>query len=71
MDKQQYQHIQNYREHKQLFMQLELESEIRELTWKIERYQVTELTVPSILLQELEPLQHRISLLIQQLKNTI
>lgn len=69
MDKQQYQQIRSYQEQRQLFFQMELESTIRELTHKIEKFQLSEHTVPLILLHELEPLQHRINSLIQQLKS--
>lgn len=71
MDNAQYQRIKHYREQNQLFLQMELESEIREVTRKIEKYQISEHTIPSILVQELEPLQHRVNLLIQQLKSKL
>lgn len=68
MDSIQYQQIRNYREQNQLFLQMKMECEVRELAWQIEKFQVLEHTIPTTLLKELEPLQYRINLLIQQLK---
>lgn len=70
MEKQEYQKIRAYREQNQLFCQMKLESEIRELMQKIEKFEVLEHTIPSVLLQELEPLQRQISLLILRLKSS-
>lgn len=71
MDKEQYQRIRSYQEQKQFFVQMELESAARNLVLKIENYQLSEYTVPTPLLHELEALQYRISLLVQQLKNDL
>lgn len=69
MDHQDYQRMRNYRELNQLFLQMELESAARELTRKIEKFQIMEDTISATLVQDLEPLQHRINLLLYQLKN--
>lgn len=71
MDKQKYQQIRNYLEQRELFLQMELENAVRDLTLKIEKFQVSEHTIPSTLLYELEPLQHRLNLLIQKLKTEL
>lgn len=69
MNKRQYEELQKYQRTKQVFLQMNLEQNIRGLTHQIVKYQITDATVPSSLLCELESLKQRINSLIQQLKN--
>lgn len=69
MNKRQYEELQKYRQEKQVFLQMNLEQNIRGLTHQVIKYQITDATVPSSLLSELESLQQRINSLVQQLKN--
>lgn len=48
---------------------MNLEQNIRGLMHQIVKYQITDATIPSSLILELESLQHRLNSLIQQLKN--
>lgn len=69
MNKIQYEQLQKYNREKLLFLQMNLEQNIRGLMHQIVKYQITDATVPSSLIFELESLQQRINSLVQQLKN--
>jgi|GEM_PF-5392751 hypothetical protein len=69
MKAEKYNQIQKYLEDKQIFCQIDLESASSAFLQKIEKFQVNEHTVPSTLLQELEPLQYQLEKLIKQLKS--
>lgn len=69
MNKLQYEQLQKYQREKQVFSQMNLEQNIRGLMHQIVKYQITDATIPSSLILELESLQHRLNSLIQQLKN--
>lgn len=69
MNKQQHEQAVQYRKQKQMFQQMELESKACELTHLISKHQISEQTVPSTLIRELENLQFMANRLILQLKN--
>lgn len=69
MNKRQYEQLQKYQREKQVFLQMSLEQNIRGLMHQIVKYPITDVTVPSSLIFELESLQHRLNSLVQQLKN--
>jgi len=69
MNKLQYEQLQKYQREKQVFLQMSLEQNIRGLMHQIVKYPITDATVPSSLLFELESLQQRLNSLVQQLKN--
>ncbi|MEG0454903.1 MAG: hypothetical protein RR471_08040 [Bacteroides sp.] len=69
MNKQEHENKERYLQEKARFLQMELESKIRELTRKIEKYPITGATVLSSLEYELIPLQQRINALMQTIEN--
>lgn len=69
MNKRQYEQLQKYQIEKQVLSQMNLEQNIRGLMHQIVKYQITDATVPSSLIFELESLLHRLNSLVQQLKN--
>lgn len=69
MNKQQHEQLRKYQRDKLVFLQMDLEQNIKGVTHQIEKYSITDETVPSSLLFELEPLQQRINTLVQQLKS--
>lgn len=68
MNKPQHEQAVKYRKQKQMFQQMELESKAYELTHLINKHQISEQTVPSTLIRELENLQFIANRLIHQLK---
>lgn len=69
MNKKQSQHKEQYYQAKADFLQMELESEIKAITNKIAKFQITDQTVLVALEYELIPLQQRVSGMIQKIDN--
>lgn len=69
MNREQHEQLRKYQRDNLVFLQMGLEQNIKGLIHQIEKYPITDVTIPSSLLIELEPLQQRINSLVQQLKN--